>query len=55
MKDTVHYWGKMYLENIKQCEEYAKLEKFITINILGFDFLGTNNYQSSFHLHDSAV
>ncbi|WP_279285523.1 Rpn family recombination-promoting nuclease/putative transposase [Clostridium sp. C8-1-8] len=44
------YWGKMYLENIKQGEDYANLEKVITINILDFDFLGTKNYQSSFHL-----
>ena len=40
----------MYLENIKQGQDYANLQKVITINILDFEFLGTNNYQSSFHL-----
>ncbi|MGL4774743.1 MAG: Rpn family recombination-promoting nuclease/putative transposase [Clostridium sp.] len=49
-KRTLFYWGKMYLENIKQGEDYENLEKVITINILDFEFLGTKNYQSSFHL-----
>ncbi|MBU5315453.1 Rpn family recombination-promoting nuclease/putative transposase [Clostridium bornimense] len=49
-KRTLFYWGKMYLENIKQGQDYTSLEKVITINILDFEFLGTENYQSSFHL-----
>ncbi|MGL5152209.1 MAG: Rpn family recombination-promoting nuclease/putative transposase [Clostridium sp.] len=49
-KRTLFYWGKMYLENIKQGEDYTRLEKVITINILDFEFLGTESYQSSFHL-----
>ena len=49
-KRTLFYWGKMYLENIKQGQDYTNLEKVITINILDFEFLGTENYQSSFHL-----
>ena len=49
-KRTLFYWGKMYLENIKQGEDYTSLEKVITINILDFEFLGTESYQSSFHL-----
>ena len=49
-KRTLFYWGKMYLENINQGQDYTSLEKVITINILDFEFLGTENYQSSFHL-----
>lgn len=49
-KRTLFYWGKMYLENIKQGEDYTSLEKVITINILDFDYLKTESYQSSFHL-----
>ena len=45
-KRTLFYWGKMYLENIKQGQDYTSLEKVITINILDFEFLGTENYQS---------
>ena len=40
----------MYLENIKKGQDYTSLEKVITINILDFEFLGTESYQSSFHL-----
>ena len=49
-KRTLFYWGKMYLENIKQGQDYTNLEKVITINILDFEFLGTESYKSSFHL-----
>lgn len=45
-KRTLFYWGKMYLENIKQGQDYTRLEKAITINILDFEFLGTKSYQS---------
>lgn len=54
-KRTLFYWGKMYLENIKQGQDYTSLEKVITINILDFEFLGTESYQLSFHFHDFAV
>jgi predicted transposase/invertase (TIGR01784 family) len=49
-KRTLFYWGKMYLENIGSGEDYKELSKVITINILDFDFLGTKNFHSSFHL-----
>ena len=35
---------------MKQGEDYTSLEKVITINILDFDYLKTESYQSSFHL-----
>ncbi|MEG0153532.1 MAG: Rpn family recombination-promoting nuclease/putative transposase [Niameybacter sp.] len=49
-KRTLFYWGKLYLEGIKQGQDYNTLSKVITINLLDFEFLGTKNYQSSFHL-----
>lgn len=49
-KRTLFYWGKLYLEGIKQGEDYRNLNKVITINILDFNFLETKNYHSSFHL-----
>lgn len=49
-KRTLFYWGKLYLEGIKQGEDYTKLSKVITINLLDFRFLETRNYHSSFHL-----
>ena len=54
-KRTLFYWGKMYIENIKKGEDYTALEKVITINILDFDYLKTESYQSSFHRHDFAA
>lgn len=49
-KRTLFYWGKLYLEGIKQGEDYRKLTKVITINLLDFKFLETKGYHSSFHL-----
>lgn len=49
-KRTLFYWGKLYLEGIKQGEDYTKLSKVITINLLDFKFLETKDYHSSFHL-----
>ena len=49
-KRTLFYWGKLYLEGIKQGEDYRKLTKVITINLLDFRFLETKDYHSSFHL-----
>lgn len=47
---TLFYWGKLYLEGIKQGEDYTTLKKVITINLLDFNFLETKSYHSSFHL-----
>lgn len=49
-KRTLFYWSKLYLEGIKQGEDYRKLTKVITINLLDFKFLNTAHYHSSFHL-----
>ncbi|MCL6380063.1 Rpn family recombination-promoting nuclease/putative transposase, partial [Pectobacterium brasiliense] len=35
---TLYYWSKMYNENIKQGQDYTKLPKCITINLIGKDF-----------------
>ncbi len=40
----------MYLEGIRQGEDYRKLTKVITINLLDFKFLDIKDYHSSFHL-----
>ena len=32
---TLYYWSKMYNENIKQGQDYTKLPKCITINLIG--------------------
>ena len=35
---TLYYWSKMYNENIKQGQDYTKLPKCITINLVGKGF-----------------
>ncbi len=49
-KRTLFYWGKLFLEGIKQGEDYTNLKKVITINLLDFNYLETKDYHSSFHL-----
>ena len=48
-KRTIFYLSKLYINGIKQGEDYAKLPRVITINLLDFEVLGTKNYHSSFH------
>jgi predicted transposase/invertase (TIGR01784 family) len=49
-KRTLFYWGKLFLEGIKQGEDYVKLAKVITVNILNFNFLGVPKFHSQYHL-----
>ena len=49
-KRTLFYWGKLFLDGIQKGEDYGKLTKVITINLLDFDFLDINRYHSSYHL-----
>lgn len=49
-KRTLFYWGKLFLEGIKQGDDYIKLSKVITINILDFDFLDIAKFHSTYHL-----
>ncbi len=53
-KRTLFYWSKLYVGEIKKGENYQKLPKVITINILDFDMLGTQNFHSTFHLWEDA-
>ena len=48
-KRTIFYLSKLYVSGIKQGEDYAKLPRVITINLLDFEVLGTKGYHSSFH------
>lgn len=49
-KRTMFYWGKLFLEGIKQGEDYIHLEKVITINILDFDYLDIERFHTKYHL-----
>ena len=53
-KRTLFYWGKLFLEGIKQGEDYTPLKKVITINLVNFNYLETKDYHSSFHLWEDS-
>ncbi|KYH35299.1 PD-(D/E)XK nuclease family transposase [Clostridium tepidiprofundi DSM 19306] len=49
-KRTLFYWGRLFNEGISKGEDYRKLCKVITINILNFNYLPLNKFHSKFHL-----
>ncbi|MCT4509721.1 MAG: Rpn family recombination-promoting nuclease/putative transposase [Tepidibacter sp.] len=49
-KRTLFYWGRLFNEGIRKGEDYRKLCKVITINILDFEYLSLNKFHSKFHL-----
>ena len=49
-KRTLFYWSKLYSEKLKQGNDYKKLEKVITINIINFNMFKIEDYHTSFHL-----
>lgn len=49
-KRTIFYWGKLFLEGIKQGEDYFNLAKVITVNLLDFDYLKHEKFHTKFHL-----
>lgn len=52
-KRALYYWGKLYTEQLKTSEDYAKLNKTIGIHILNFTSItGTERYHHAFHLVD---
>lgn len=54
-KRTLFYWGKLFLEGIKQGEDYLKLVKVITVNILDFNFLPIPKFHSTYHLWEAVI
>jgi predicted transposase/invertase (TIGR01784 family) len=54
-KRTLFYWGKLFLEGIKQGEDYLKLAKVITVNILDFNFLPIPKFHSIYHLWEDGA
>jgi predicted transposase/invertase (TIGR01784 family) len=51
-KRTLYYWAKMYEEQLESGQDYELLNKAITINILNYVHLPTDNYHSVFHLRE---
>lgn len=51
-KRTLFYWSKLFTEQLKKGHDYAELKKTITINILDFEYLKTNQYHNIYHLRE---
>jgi predicted transposase/invertase (TIGR01784 family) len=49
-KRTIFYWGKLFLEGIKQGEDYSNLAKVITVNLLDFEYLKLDRFHTKYHL-----
>jgi predicted transposase/invertase (TIGR01784 family) len=50
---TLFYWSKLYTENFKAAEKYSDLNKTITINILGFNYLtDIDSFHSSYKIYE---
>lgn len=47
---TLYYWSKMYTEQLSSGDEYNKLKKAITINILDFECIPLEKCHSTFHI-----
>lgn len=55
-KRTMWYWGEIYSEGIKKGEDYKKLAKVITINIVDFEYIKIpNKFHTTFHLWEDEV
>ena len=44
IKRTLYYWSKMFLRQLVKGEDYSKLEKTITINLIDFNIDNVHNY-----------
>ena len=49
---SLFYWSREYVKGIKSGQDYLDLPVVITINIIDFEFLETENYHTVFHLRE---
>ncbi|WP_040951803.1 Rpn family recombination-promoting nuclease/putative transposase [Gorillibacterium massiliense] len=51
-KRTLFYWSKRYATQLEEGDDYQKLNKCVTINILNYSFLPNDEYHNVFHLRE---
>ncbi|MDT7985618.1 Rpn family recombination-promoting nuclease/putative transposase [Clostridium perfringens] len=51
-KRSLYYWAKMYEGQLAEGEPYRNLKKTVTIRIIDFEYLPTENYHSVFRLRE---
>lgn len=52
---TLYYWSKLFQGQLSEGGSYRALHKAVTVNILDFDYLPTERYHSTFHLHEDVT
>lgn len=51
-KRTLFYWSRLFSGQLAKGNDYATLKKTITVNILDFDYLPTEQYHNVYHLRE---
>ena len=51
-KRSLFYWSREYSKGIREGQDYINLPNVITINIIDFEFLETENFHTVFHLRE---
>ena len=51
-KRSLFHWSKEFSSSLNKGQDFIELPDVIAINILNFDYLGTSDFQSCFHLRD---
>lgn len=54
-KRTLFYWSRLFADQLKQGHDYSELKKTITINILDFKYLESNQYHNIYHLREDTI
>ena len=52
IKRSLYYLSKMYEEQLKEGEDYSKLNRTVCINILNFKYLKTEEFHSAYRLKE---
>ncbi len=51
-KRTLFYWSRLFSGQLEKGHDYVELKKTITINILDFEYINTNQYHNVYHLRE---
>jgi predicted transposase/invertase (TIGR01784 family) len=51
-KRTLDYWSQQFVLGIKPGQDYHLLTPVICINILGFGYIGIDDFHTSFHIYE---
>lgn len=52
IKRTLFYWSKMLMKQLSKGEEYSKLQKTITINLIDFGMFTSEEFHTHCHIYD---